>query len=209
MEASEFLRAALDAGAQIEFVDGRMVVSMNGQDVLPPAPKLVPSPEPELPKQRSKKRDPATANDPTYQLYTKELGSLHTSTLAAAVLVMMGHRDGKWSAPPEEVVKYAKEHIDLPTLRESATVAIGAKHAIKVARKPVSIPSSALTAAVYTALRGGMTMTEVQGYLEAPVFGRTARGIASSADQWGGVRSIRTRRESYGKFMDVFNGKEA
>jgi hypothetical protein len=210
MNAEEFMRAALAAGAQVEFDDGKLIVKRSEVE-----PESYPEPNPASLKRFALNVPPKSGSKSagalrTYQEYKRELGIAHVSHLVAAITILIGVRSGNWTSGREEIIRFAKKNVDLPTMRECVSVATAAKHAVKIQNKPVSISSSALVAAIYSRMEAdpALTLGRAKEILEAPVFVRVAHRLATEVLPIGGVRSIEARKLSYARFTNMLIGTE-
>jgi hypothetical protein len=204
MDAKEFMEAAVAAGLSIEFDNGKLVASpQNRVEIVPAQWEIKPV--------RQKDKTPSQRTSAaSYARYKEALGEHQTAHLAAAVSVLIGVRRGSWHSTVDEVLQYARDEIDLGSLRECAVAATSAKHSVKVRGKTVSLSSSALTAAIYAALDSNpnLGMPEVRDILAAPAFSRVAKEWSAKAEEMGGVRSMESRRRSYDAFFKVLLGVE-
>lgn len=208
MNAEEFLHAALRAGAQVEFVDGRMVV-------VPRTEVEMGTPDP-LPPQETRRvtvRKPGSEPNKSYTIMKEALAehtTSHIAHIAAALAVLHGARTGEWM-PGIETLKRFMNSIDLPTLVETSVRATNLKHAIKVRGKRITMSTGAFSAAMYDAMEADPNLTTVEA-LEPIVSGtamdRKIRELAASAERYGGSRAIEFRRQSYKEFKSVMLGKE-
>lgn len=211
MDAAEFLRAALAAGAQVEYVDGRMVVTTPQTEpaTLAPAPRATtrlvrrkPSGQRDLPPRER------TAGK-NYAEMKEKLGEIHTVVMGSAISVLIGSKTGNWNSTGKESLEYA-DNVDLPTLQECAASALMAKNTISAVRMNFSMSTSALCAAIYAACDSEPTFTvsEAAKVLRGNTFRRKAIALDHDKDRLGGARSGPFRRESFNQFKSILLGTE-
>lgn len=211
MDAAEFLRAALAAGAQVEYVDGRMVVMASQTEPATPTP--APRATTRLVRRKASGQRDLPPGERTagknYAAMKVKLGEVHTVVMGSAISVLIGSKTGNWNATGEEALEYA-DNVDLPTLQECAHVAILAKHSIKSTRMNFSMSTSALCAAVYAACDSEPTFStsEAAKVVRTNTFRRKAIALDHDKDRLGGARSAPFRRESFNQFKSILLGTE-
>lgn len=207
------MRAALRAGAAVEFVDGKVVAQ-------PPAPAIevkppaVTVPESRKPEEAPPRRRPVEEQNPHYVAMKEFLGKAgvdsHVSHVSASLSVLLGVRLGTWQPGTDALKRFASEHIDVAMLAQCCTRAISLKHTIKVRNKRISLSTAALGAAMYAAMDqdAHLTLDAMEPVIAGTAMERKAKELANEADKYGGPRTIEYRRVSYKEFLAILTQKE-
>lgn len=202
------MRAALRAGAAVEFVDGKLIVQPLAPSVEVPEQR---KPEQRKPERKSSARKQASANQ-SYETFKDLLApytSSHVARVSSAMGLLYGIRKGDWTPGRIKLAEFMKD-IDVPTMVQCAIRSAPNKVGVKVRGKLLSMSDGAITAAMYTALDQDPSLT--LALLEAPLTGsamhRKIREMASLVDELGGARSIEFRKQSYNQFLSILLSKE-
>lgn len=205
MDAEEFLRVALKAGAQVEYVDGRMVVS---------APEAAPAPVPAQrsePEERKPRSEPSNPNYVAMKEALAEVGiNSHVSHIGSSLAVLHGMRVGDYMPGTDALKRFMSENIDVAMLAQCCVRAVNLKHTIRIRGKRISLSTAALGAAMYAAmdLDAHLTLDGMEPLIAGTAMERKAKELAANADQYGGNRTIEYRRVSYNQFLDILTQKE-
>ena len=198
------MRAALRAGAAVEFVDGRLIVQ-------PPAPSVETVKAEEAKPERRKPSEPV---NPNYVAMKEALGKAgitsHVSHVGASLAVLHGTRVGEWMPGVDVLIRYMTEHIDVAMLAQCCVRAVNLKHTIKVRGKRISLSTAALGAAMYAAMDADahLTLDGMEPIIAGTALERKAKELAAGADKYGGPRTIEYRRASYKEFLSILTQKE-
>lgn len=201
------MRAALRAGAAVEFVDGKLIVQ-------PPAPTSEASAPAVAPEAKAERRKPSEPSNPNYVIMKEFLGGAgvdsHISHVSASISTLHGVRLGEWMPGPEALKRFANENIDVAMLAQCCVRAVNLKHAIKVRGKRISLSTAALGAAMYAAMDqdAHLTLDGMEPIISGTAMERKAKELAANAEQYGGPRTIEYRRASYKEFLNILTQKE-
>lgn len=201
MDAEEFLRVALRAGAQVEFVDGRMVVS---------APEAAPAQRSE-PEERKPRSEPSNPNYVAMKAALAKAGiTSHVSHVGASLAVLHGARVGDWMPAHETLMRFMDENIDVAMLYQCSVRAVNLKHSIKVRGKRISMSTAALGGAMYAAMDqdAHLTLDGMEPIISGTAMERKAKELAAGAEQYGGTRTMEYRRVSFKEFLSILLSKE-
>lgn len=206
MDAEEFMRAALRAGAAVEFVDGKLIVQP-----LAPSVEMPEQREPSQPIRRKPRSEPV---NPNYVAMKEALGKAgitsHISHIGASLAVLHGVRIGNYMPGHDALIRYASENIDLAMLAQCSVRAVNLKHSIKVRGKRISLSTAALGAAMYAAMDqdAHLTLDGMEPIIAGTAMERKAKELAAGAEQYGGPRTMEYRRVSYKEFLSILLSKE-
>lgn len=205
MTPEEFLRAALAAGAHVQYVDGVVHATVtNNATVAPPEVVVAQG------KRDKAKPFPERTAGKNYKRYRDVYGTTNASVVAASVGLLIGHRYGNWKAEPADILVEAPK-IDIPTMQMCARAAVLLEHSVNRGRIPrVSMATSAVAASMYAAIdvEPALETQDVIDLLQGEAFKRVLLELDRKKVELGGPRSDHFRKESLNRFLAVMLGKE-
>lgn len=203
MDAEEFLNTALRAGAQVEFVDGRMIVVPRTEVTAPPEQRRAP--------ERKPRSEPVNASYATLKAALAERGiNSHVSHIGASLAVLHGVRVGDYMPGVDVLLRFMDENIDSAMLARCCVRAVNLKHSIKVRGKRISLSTAALGAAIYAAMDqdAHATLDSLEPIIAGTAMERKAKELVAEADKYGGHRTMEYRRVSFKEFLSILTQKE-
>lgn len=206
----DFMRAALAAGATVEYAGGTIYATARPEiliatDASRAEPPVIVTQR--LPEERARRHS-------SYPILKKALEpwtSSHVAHIAAALAVMHGARTGEWTTPGVDailaIIHSTPPQIDMQTLVQCVQRATRYKHANKVSGQRITMSVGSFAAAMYDAMEVDSNFNATED-LEPKITSKklldTVLGLANSADILGGSRSIEFRKRSYVSCLQVF-----
>lgn len=204
----EFMRAALAAGATVEYSEGALYATPRNEVVVAsPTPILTSE---ERPNAEPPKETRIENSHDGYDIMKRVLSpwtNSHIAHISSALAIMHGARTDEWVKPGVDALVKLIEKVDIETLIQCVQRAGRLKHANKIQGRRITMSTGSLAAAMYDAMEVDVNLTSVDA-LEPTLTGQRLLDvlfdIANNADLYGGARSIEFRKRTYTSCLQVF-----